>query len=178
MASWCVQYVKRYRMMVETIVRQYIAARDMVKQAEASFANIKTQLNSAMDDYFANALNGDKKRAVFDNINGKTVYVTKTERVAIEWDTDKLKKRLPKKARDAVFKKRYIITDYRGLVKYLKSIGASPEVFKLYVAAEETFDESAIEKLSDIGAIGVDNIKGCYKVNCPKARYTVITKRS
>ena len=77
----------------------------------------------------------------------------------------------------AVFKKRYEITDFVGLVKYLKACGVDPNVFKMYVTSEESVDVDALDKLSDQGKIGVNNIAGCYFVKCQKPYFTVTVKR-
>lgn len=154
------------------VIELFVNAKRQLKEAEQSVKFYKASFEDAMSNYFSSTLAGNKKRASFV-IKGNKINITKVDRTTIVWDEEKLKKRLPKNVRQMVFKKQYSIVDYAGLVKYLKSLGADPNVFKMFVVSEERFDPDEIDRLSDLGYIGVNNIKGCYKVVIGKSYYTV-----
>lgn len=166
-------------MYIQSVVQKFAAKHKRFKEVEAKFGKYKAEFENTMLEYFDSVCQG--KKSITFNVGNElapngTVRVTKVEKTSIEWDTDKLKKKLPKLALKKVFKKRYVITDYASLVRYLKSIGADPSVFKLYVTSEEVFDADAIESLSNTGEIGINNIKGCYFVKCQKPYFTVTIK--
>lgn len=161
---------------IDAIVRRFAKYQSKFKEFERAFKAQKEEFESEMLVHF-DKMGGGRKTFETAALNGDTIKVTKTERTTIEWDEDKLRQRVPKELHKYIFKKRYEIVDYRGLVKYLKSLGADPEVFKLYVAAETVFDADAIDQLDNKGLLTLSNIKGCYRVRCQKPYFTVTVKQ-
>lgn len=94
--------------------------------------------------------------------------VKKVVPTSIAWDADKLEETLDKQIAKQVINKTYEITDFIGLVEYLKTCGVSPKKFKEYITVHKTVDEQAINQLDAVGEIDHDLIKGCYTVETKK----------
>lgn len=161
---------------IDAIVRRFAKYQSKFKEFEKVFKAQKEEFESEMLIHF-DKMGGGRKTFETAALNGDTIKVTKTERTTIEWDEDKLRQRVPKELHKYIFKKRYEIVNYRGLVRYLKSLGADPEIFKMYVAAETVFDADAIDQLDNKGLLTLSNIKGCYRVRCQKPYFTVTVKQ-
>lgn len=96
---------------------------------------------------------------------GDSVFeVKKVEPTKIIYDAQKLSDALPEGIRGDVIKKKYIISDYPGLVKYLSSCGVAPAVFKKFITLEKSVNEDALQKLFDLGEITAEELKGCYEI--------------
>lgn len=102
-----------------------------------------------------------------------TIKVTKVERTSIRWNVDKLKKRVPREIAKQVLRKEYRITNMPQLVKYLKSCGVDPAVFKQFITVEESVDQDAIDKMGELGYVSPQQISGCYVVECSKPYFKV-----
>ena len=158
-------------------IRRFAKRQSEFKDFEKQFKAEKVEFEEEMLAYF-DRLGGNRKTLECESFNGsEKIRVVKTERTSIEWDEDKLRQRIPKELHKYIFKKRYEITDWHGLVKYLKSLGASPDVVKTYVSTETEFDPNAIDELDNRGLLTLNNIKGCYRVNCQKPYFTVTVKK-
>lgn len=110
------------------------------------------------------------------NLGDLNVNVKRIQKTSVIFDGLKLHKRLPKKLSDIVVRKRRIISDYPGLVKYLKSIGADPKIFKSFIETEYSVDNSSINQLSELGEISMDDLNGCYELKRQKPFYKVSGK--
>jgi hypothetical protein len=110
------------------------------------------------------------------NLGDLNVNVKRIQKTSVIFDGLKLHKRLPKKLSDIVVRKRRIISDYPGLVKYLKSIGADPKIFKSFIETEYSVDNSSINQLSELGEISMDDLSGCYELKRQKPFYKVSGK--
>ena len=99
------------------------------------------------------AKNGDRR---------VTMSVKKVEPVSIVWDADKLESALSKEVAKQVIVKTYEITDYAGLVKYLRGCGVDPKKFKRFVAVHKSVDEQSLDQLDALGEIDHNDIEGCY----------------
>lgn len=165
--------VKRY----QQSAWNYYLKEQKFKKAKKQYEELKSQFESDMLE-LTEAL--DKKRVLFesDSFEEKGVLsVRKVEKTSIEWDADKLERKLPKSVAKKVIKKKYAIADMHGLVEYLKSCGVDPKVFKTFLAIERTVDVKAIEQLGDVGEISVRQISGCYIVKCHKPYFTLSVKK-
>lgn len=90
--------------------------------------------------------------------------VKKITPTTIVWDPDKLEERLDKEVREQVIEKRYTVEDMPGLIKYLKSCGVDPKVFKSFIAVEKKVCTEALEQLEALGEITREDVAGCYRV--------------
>lgn len=110
-------------------------------------------------------------------LNGDTLCVSKVERTSIEWDAEKLSKRLLKSVARKVIRKQYRINNMSGLVEYLKSCGVDPKQFAKYLTVEQVVDQQAIERLGELGEISPKDISGCYIVHCQKPYFKLSLKK-
>ena len=148
-----------------------------VKQQQSELEKLKAEFEPQMEDYF-NELGA--KRVVFesDQLDGAgDLTVRMVERTTIEWNADKLEKRVPKDVARQVIKKRYQIENMPGLIEYLKYCGVDPKIFKQFIRAEKYVDQKEVDRLSDLGLISVRNISGCYYVKCQKPYFTFSVKK-
>lgn len=112
----------------------------------------------------------DETQFSFESSQGKykkcptRLLVTNVIQKKITWDIPKLKKRLDKKILEKIIDKTYTINDFEGLVKYLKSCGVDPKIFKRYIDVEEKVINDQVDLLSDIGDINLEDVSGCYSV--------------
>lgn len=107
------------------------------------------------------------------------VKVTNVRTKKIVWNIEKLKQKIGKTVLKKLLKKKYIITDFEGLVKYLKQCGVDPKKFKKYISVEESVDTEMIDHLYSVGAITKKQVNDCYKVQVgnPQIRITEMNSR-
>ena len=84
--------------------------------------------------------------------------------VSINFDADKIEKKVDKQLASKFIQKEIIIDDWNGFVKYMKELGASLEEIKKYVSAKKTVDKKALENAEKLGQISMEDLKGCYTV--------------
>ena len=149
------------------------------QQSKANFEKLKNRINSLFEEYFQ--ARGTKKM-VFESddesLDGGIVTVTRVQKTSINWDVHKLKKSLGRKIFNQIVHKEYKIIDMQGLVRYLKSCGVDPVVFKKYISVSVKVDESEIDRLSEIGMIDYRDVADCYTVEKAKPyfKYTYKSK--
>lgn len=139
-------------------VKKYYEAvreRESVNISNFMFTNCKENENSFYVDL---------KEGINYYQNPKKLKILKIKPKKIHWNVEKLKTKLKKNIFDRVVEKKYVIVDYPQLVKYLKSCGVNPAIFKLYVEAEHKIDMKALEKEYSTGALKMSEVKGCYQV--------------
>lgn len=96
--------------------------------------------------------------------NPKKIRVTKISPQRFIWDVHKLKEKLKKQVYDRIVTRKYVITDYVQLVRYLKSCGVDPTIFKSYIKTEDKIDMKTFEKEYSTGKIKLSDVEGCYKI--------------
>lgn len=151
------------------------------EQRTKRFGEIKTVFEEAMLEYTDKV---GKKKVIFKDDSGlagiegsEVLVVNRVEKTSIEWDADKLEKRIDKNVAKQVIKKQYRITNMKGLTEYLKECGVDPKIFKKFISVDKTVDDKAIDRLGDIGALTVKSVSGCYRVKCQKPYFTVSVKK-
>lgn len=102
-----------------------------------------------------------------------TYTITNVQPTSITWFADKLKEKLDKAVYKRIINRRYEIADYEGLVKYLKSCGVDPKVFKSFINVIDTVDTKKIDNMSKLGYIPAERIAGCYLVEMKNPYYKV-----
>lgn len=96
-------------------------------------------------------------------VHGKdgNIKVRYIESNKIVWDIEKLKNKIGKNINKVLIKK-YSISDFTGLIEYLKSCGVNPKKFKTFISVEEKIDNKKIDELGQLGEINEEDLKGCY----------------
>ena len=134
--------------------------KQMKKEYEAKKSSLVVAIKNQMfcnkghwSEFQFGARKGDQK---------VVMSVKKIEPTSIVWDTDKLEQVLDKEVSKQVIEKTYEITDFVGLVAYLKTCGVSPKKFKEFVAVHKSVNEQSMDQLEAIGEIDRNAIEGCY----------------
>lgn len=160
---------------ITDIVCSFFKWYESFKESEKQYKYMQEKFNAEMDAHF-NTLSGARKNDTFEDSNGDLLVVTKVSPTKIEWIPEKLKARVTKPVWKKLVKKRYEIVDMAGLVRYLKSCGVNPVIFKGFIEVTETVDEKQIERLGDLGELTPHNIAGCYVVKSSKPYYKLKRK--
>lgn len=155
---------------------EFFRLKEKHDESQKVFDDRKKAFYETMGDYFAR--NGGSS-ARFDNggIAGAQLVVKKIEKVSIEWDAERLEKRVEKSIAKQIIKKQYRISDMQGLVQYLRGCGVDPTIFKKFILVDKTVDEKAVDRLGDIGQLTAKQISGCYVVKSQKPYFTVSVKK-
>lgn len=154
----------------------YVEKKAKYDRVTKSFNAYKADFEEAMEELFESELAGSRKKITVDYTGGKIITVTRSAKTTIEWFADKLRQRVTKEVFSQCVKKRYEIIDMKGLIKYLKTCGVDPKIFKSFIAVEEVIDPDAIDRASERGLLEAKDIRGCYLVHCSKPYYTVKVK--
>lgn len=157
-------------------VRSFFKRHEKFEAIKAQYEELRAEFNSDMDAYYDKFLAENRKNAKFEDTNGDELIITRVAPTKIEWFPDKLRKRVTKPIWKQLVQKHYEIKDMPGLVRYLKSCGVDPNIFKMYIEVTETVDEKAIERLGDLGKLTPHNIAGCYLVKSSKPYYRLKRK--
>lgn len=92
--------------------------------------------------------------------------VTASKRVSrtISYDAVLLEKKLGKETCLEFVDREYIINDFDGLVRYLKSCGVNPQKFKSFIRCDKTVNKAKLEQQFQLGEITLEDIEDCYSV--------------
>lgn len=114
----------------------------------------------------------DSYSFVNDGCNYKATFVQQKK---IEFNTEMIEQIIDKDLFNEICDKKYEIIDYEGMVKYLKSLGASPKIFKKFIHCEKSINKFKLDQLSELGDITLDDIERCYTVS-ENSGYVKITE--
>ena len=159
-------------------IELYVAKKLKYDKATKQFEAYKKEFEAAMSAYFCNSLSSGRKNIVVNLEDGKIVTITRSAKTTIEWAAEKLKKRVSKEVYKQCIMKHYEITDMQGLIRYLKTCGVDPKIFKQFISVDEKVDTDAIDKANELGLLETHDIRGCYTVHCSKPYYTVRVKEN
>lgn len=146
-------------------------------QNQKEFDERKKSFYESMDEFFLLSNGGSSMKFDDDGFTGGQLVVKKVEKTSIEWDAEKLEKRVEKSIAKQVIKKQYRISDMQGLIQYLRSCGVDPTIFKKFILVDKTVDEKAVDRLGDTGQLTVKQISGCYTIRSQKPYFTVSVKK-
>lgn len=153
------------------LVYNYFKQQANFKKNEAEYKKCQIEFNEKMNEYFDGLSVNRRKNASFKLSNGNVIKVTRVAPAKINWLPDKLRSKVTKPIWKQIAKKRYEISDIDGLISYLKTCNVNPKIFKSFIEVTETIDSKSIERLSELGKIKTNDIKGCYIVECSKPYY-------
>ncbi|MCQ2485286.1 MAG: hypothetical protein MJ168_08135 [Clostridia bacterium] len=148
------------------------AATQKKKANDSKFTEFKKSVEGQLDVFISTGESVTIDGAINQGEMG--VYtITNVQPTSITWFADKLKEKLDKAIYKRIINRRYEIADYEGLVKYLKSCGVDPKVFKSFVNVVDTVDTKKIDNMSKLGYIPAERIAGCYLVEMKNPYYKV-----
>lgn len=155
---------------------EFFHQKEEYDQSRKEFDKQKKEFYEIMGEYF-DKNGGSSAKFDDDGFADGQLIVKKVERTSIEWDAEKLEKKVEKSIAKQVVKKQYRISDMQGLIRYLKTCGVDPTIFKKFVIVDKTVDEKAVNRLGDIGQLTVRQIAGCYTVKSQKPYFTTQVKK-
>ena len=97
-----------------------------------------------------------------DNFSYKATIVDNKK---IDFNVEMIEQILDKEVLDEILIKKYEITDYDGLIKYLKTLGANPKIFKQYIHCDKKIDKDKLNHCSELGFVSLDDLEGCYNIS-------------
>lgn len=162
---------------VKKLVKEYNSIKKNAKKVQDEFDSFKSDFNSKMEKYFqevsSDSLGGfTNSQLIVDNL-----LVTRVQKTSVKFDADKVEKSLGKELSKKVINKKYEIYDIEGLIAYLKSCGVDPKMFKKFIITHKTVNSNELDKLSDLGKVGIDKLKGCYTVDRAKPYFLISERR-
>lgn len=163
---------------VRKIVIDFVERQKKFKLFKGQFEQVKKTFNAVMSEYFEQCSIPQGTGIVFENEfsvspQESKLKVSKVQRAKVIFDVSKLKKVLSKNLLKKVVNKKYEITDIRGLTEYLKELDADPQIFKQFIAIEETINEERLDYLVEIGELEKSQIGGCFRVEVSEPYFTV-----
>lgn len=145
------------------------------KRQDAAYEEKKNRLTNIIENYMDTnghgSLNLSYKREIPDPSNKlmkkvieQGLRVIKVVRNKIVFNPDKLEEKLGKEfCRDFIYRK-YIINDWDGMVKLLKSHGIQAKDFIGFIDVEKSVDEAKIEQMEAVGDLSRKELQGTYEV--------------
>lgn len=156
---------------------EFLRLKKEYDQGQEEFNRKKKTFYEIMEEYFGKN-KCSSARFYGTGMDKGELVVKKIEKTSIEWDAEKLEKRVDKSIAKQVIKRHYRISDMQGLIQYLKSCGVNPVIFKKFILVDKSVDEEAVNWLGDIGQLSVNQISGCYVVKANKPYFTITAKKS
>ena len=109
-----------------------------------------------------------------DDTQPKVISVKRIQNKSVVFDDEKLaKKLLSLNAGLDAITKTYVITDYAGLVTYLKECGVDPKVFRRFVETRYSVDKDNIKQMYELGQLSLESLEGCFEVKLQKPYYKI-----
>lgn len=156
------------------IVVEYFEKQNKFKQIEKKFAALKSKFYSEMDKVFdRQGSNLSELKNIKFAFQGNDYIVNKVQQVNIDFDIPKLEKKLGKDIAKDIIDSEYTITDYEGLVSYLKECGVNPRIFKTFISVSKKVNTKRIDDLEELGKIDSSALDGCYSLIKKSPYYTI-----
>lgn len=160
----------------ETYVRAYVEQLMKFKKAEQVMNDLKQDFNATIERF---CIEHDSNSLTFESdgeARNTEIKVTKVSPKKVIWKPEILKRIIGRKRAARVIEKRYEISDFAGLVEYLKTCGVDPKQFKSFLTVSETVNEKALDNLFDLGELqDVDeaDLQDCYTVELKPSYFRV-----
>lgn len=152
---------------IEEIVVQYYNTKEKYDNLVKRFEAIKKDFYSKMDEAM-----GDELKMLFEYF-AETYEVTKVKNTKIAFDIDILERCLTKDILKQIIVRNYQITNYEGLVKYLKSLGAESSKIKEFISTTKSVDVQEVDRLTELGQINSKVVEKAAIVTKGKPYYKV-----
>lgn len=167
---------KNYELWKQSVI-DYLFRKRAFKAEENAFKKRKETFNKLAEDFFKES--GETQDIfVTDEFSSATIVTVKRcQSVTINFDADKLEKKLGKEYCQSFISKKYEVLDMPGLVEYLKSCGVSPKKFKSFLNVTKTVNQKEIDQLFLTGKLSEKDVDGCYTTEKKNPYYTVTTKK-
>lgn len=147
------------------IARAYYLLKEKQEEANEKFEVAKKDFYSKMSKFW-------KKNKIKDkNFKDGNFSVTRVQSVKLIFNIQKFKEKLNKEQQKKLIKKSLEVSNTQGLVDFLKSKNISFKDVKDYFIIKEEVDQKMLDKLSDLGEISMNELKGTYTVEIKDPYY-------
>jgi hypothetical protein len=143
------------------------------KLVQSKFEDLKSKFYLQADAYFENK-ESTQEFSFYDS----RLKVVKSQRITIEFDVRKLKRKLDKKLYKSITDKVVMINDLDSLISYLRKCNVDPTVFKSFLNINESVNKKELDRLEELGKISKEDLDGCYKVKAGSSYYMVKEEKS
>lgn len=156
-------------------VAMYYQRNKKYNAIKKKYEALKKQFNEKMGVLFSESTDDSKLKTFTAEIDGELVEikVTQCTKKTVTFFPDALEKVLKKGAVEKVIEKQYSVNDMKGFIKYLKSIGADPKIFKSFINVEKSVNVGELERMIDLGFISMEDIENCYAVSVSNPYYKI-----
>ena len=158
------------------VVHNFLKMQEQLKENQEKFEEVKKNFYTLMEDYFEANEICNKTWFPTDTFDDSTLFVTRVQKSIVDFDVTKLEKALGKAISKDVIDKDYQITDFEGLIAYLKSCGVKPKEFKKFIKVNKSVNTKKLDNLEELGKITVDQLEGCYTVRKQNPYFKVVLK--
>lgn len=101
------------------------------------------------------------------NSFGATAFVQ--TKVSVEYDIPKLEEKLDKQVLKEFIEKNYVIQDWSGFIKLLKSHGVSKAELRPFLYVDKKVNKEKLEALYEKGSLSLEALEGCYTAKVVKS---------
>lgn len=151
----------------EKDIATFFYKQNRFKQIQEKFETTKQQFYDDMEYYFDKYHKDESKVNVVldDGLSEQMLAINKIVKVKINFDVDKLEKRLDTELRQEIINKKVEIINLEGLIEYLKQCGVNPKEFKKYINVRKEVNTKKLDRMEELGRISLEDIEGCYSID-------------
>lgn len=150
-------------------VLSLLVLKESFERKQKEYEDAKSDVNHVLKTFLEKR--GTNKGLILTD--DEKISLAVVEPTKIEWDIDKLCKRLDKEIAEDVIQKQITITNYKAIVDLLKKYKVPAQEFKQYLDVNRTVNEQALNDMFDLGRLDKKQIKGCYTINKNKAHVRI-----
>lgn len=164
---------------IQNSAKQLYIANKRKKEIEKEYEEIRQEEQSKILKYMLeNNLDSFEITKKNKTLLGNTIIVkfTKIVNKKVIWNLNKLKQKIDKRTFEKIVSKTYIIKDYKGLIKYLKTCNVNPEIFKTFIEVSEQLNVKEVDKMYETGKLKIEQVHSCFNVSEGKP-YIKITEK-
>lgn len=155
---------KRFKELVNKLYKSNKNFKEYKKKYETEKEEYTLEVLKFLEELETDSISFD----VETRADRKIVTVNKRISNTIVYDVSKIESKVDKETCTEFIDKQYIIIDYDGLVKYLRTCGVDANKFKNYVRVEKSVNKYKLEQLFQLGYISIKQLKGCYTLKQSK----------
>lgn len=143
------------KMKIEDLIEEAGKLKDSI---EADNKRLEMLRNNIKNIYSSAISVGEKPNLMSDNYNCQIA-----KRIDINYDYDKLKKKLDKDVFKTLVTKEYSLQDVPEFLKELKKYGVPVEVVKKHIISYSKIDNDKVQEAFDNDLFTLSDISGCYE---------------
>lgn len=160
---------------IEERIRYFWERKRVFDSTKLAFEEDKEEFYLDMDKWFDTLSGGENKIKISLNATVKGVSNIICTRVITPLITykDELKKSMSKEQIKKVYKNKYEVKNWTGLLQLIKDAGIKRKDFLKYVECKEYVDEAALANLIEVGDVNEMDVRDCIVVRGTKRYYKI-----